>query len=225
MFTSSLCLALAIFATPVAAKSAIADTDAIIWLSIFGVLMCICCAVVMGGMDSGKSYAEFDDNDIELGKTKASFRKMVADRNLAQMPKEERAKIQGHFDNLDEDKSGALEEAEVVDFFVKIASDGQTEEQVRAEAKESLKQVGSNGKLSFEQFATLWHLKLMVNEEWLQRVFESLDTQNTATLDPASFGDLFPNASQDKLEQVKSTLTLNENGMMGFDEFKQSVKN
>lgn len=224
MIESIVLLIISIFAAPCEAKSAIADGDAIAWIATFGVLMCLCCCVVAKLSMPSSSYSEFED-DVEMAGAKKplSFKKVVAERNKAIMHHKEKQRLKENFETVDTNKNGVLDENEIVELMCKISEDGPADD-TRAAAKETLKEFGSNGSINYEQFALYWHIQLMKREDWLRSTFDKLAEENTATLDPADFGKLFPQVSKDRLETLKKGLTLNENGMMGFEEFKASLE-
>jgi len=159
-------------------------------------------------------------------KYQTKLKKKVANLLSTNMGKEPEAKIRGHFEKLDTSNDGYLDLDELVQLLLEL--DGQiSKDEARKQAANMMNQAdrGKDNKIDFEEFATIWHRKLLsVNDKYIKAVFKVLDTDESGGITVDELMEVFESDDAAGMQNVLREVDTDGDGVINFAEFRSAMQ-
>jgi len=157
----------------------------------------------------------------------SKLKKAITKTLATHMGKEPELKIKAHFERLDKNNSGGLDQEELA---LLLEDMGITKSKAIDEAKAIILATDDDGsgEIEFKEFAQIWQRKLLsVNESYIHAVFTVLDENGDGEIDPDELKkvlDLKDGAGEaDTIMELISEVDKNGDGKISFDEFRQAM--
>jgi len=151
--------------------------------------------------------------------------KKAITKTLAQhMGKEPEEKIRDHFNRLDTDNSGALDQNELA---LLLEDMGYSKEEAKVEAKKIIKETDDDGsnEIEFVEFAQIWQRKLLsVNESYIHAVFTVLDENGDGSIDADELKKVLEIDDEDEINAYIKEVDTDNDGQISFAEFKKAMQ-
>jgi len=155
-------------------------------------------------------------------KLKKAITKILAE-NMSDKPSK---KIEEHFNNLDKDGNGKLDEGELCFLLMDI---GMTQTKAKEEATAMIAQSDTDrsGFIELKEFLTIWQRKMLsINETYIHTVFSVLDTNGDGHIDPQELAkvlDMQNDGDDVKINEIIKEVDTDDDGLINFDEFREAM--
>jgi len=168
-------------------------------------------------MDTIRSLRQFNN----ASKLKKAVSKILA-QNMGEGPEK---RVREHFARLDVDQSGALDKRELKQLMLDLGFHDR-ESEFEAERIMNEADTDNDGKIDFEEFATVWQRKLLtVNDQYIRAVFGVLDSNGDGFVTSEELtGVLAGSASEDEVNAMIAEADQNNDGRIEFLEFRRAMK-
>jgi len=178
---------------------------------------------VMGENTSGEAISKDVIKVLRQFNKQSKLKKAITKVLAQNMGEKPTKKIEEHFNNLDKDKSGALDKDELCFLLMDM---GVTEAKAKEEAAAMIEQSDTNksGSIEFEEFATIWQRKMLsLNEKYIHTVFGVLDTNADGQIDPKELAQVLDMTNEGEVNEIIKEVDINEDGKINFEEFREAM--
>ena len=140
------------------------------------------------------------------------------------MSPEPEKEVLRHFERLDKDGSGFLDESELTLLLLDM---GFGPKRAAIEAKKMLEAADqdNNGQIDFQEFKSVWHRKLLANhDQYIGRVFAVFDDNGDGQIDANELQQVLGEDDYKIIDQMIREVDEDNNGKISFEEFQKAMK-
>jgi len=135
------------------------------------------------------------------------------------------------FDGWDTNSSGFLTKEEVIPLIKQIGAAISTQNQGLSDEDASIKALGmlarygeSNQTLSRDNFTIYTYELMLQKNKFLQATYDTLRGQDATKWVPDRLHEIFTHATEDECSFLAARLQVNDDGLIGLEEFKQAME-